>query len=173
MRLGLHHSNRRTRRHHHLQRHRVHRGLPAAPPAADPNQPQPTGSDYMSNFFNSDVGQSITGAPRRAAEGVVGSFGDIPSLVGGATEWGASWFRSPEEAKAEGEAAKNAADVISGTPSWLLRRGYNKVTGGDKPGEKFFSTEIHSHRIAGCCRRVAGDDAAVRAALRIADPGRP
>lgn len=80
-----------------------------------------------------DVAKSAGQGLRSVAENTVGQFGDIPGALGGIVEKGMSYITTPEEAKKAGGAAKTGADVVSGAPTWLLRRGYNMLTGNNEP----------------------------------------
>lgn len=92
-------------------------------------------------YVAKDVAKSGGQGLRNAAEGTVSQFGDLPAVGGSLIEKGLSYITSPEKAKEGGEAFKKGADVASGLPTWLARRTYRRLTGGDKPGEDFFSTE--------------------------------
>ena len=76
-----------------------------------------------------DVAKSAGQGLRSVAESTVGQFGDIPAALGGMVEKGVGYVASPEDAKKAGQAAKTGADVVSGAPTWLLRRGYKALTG--------------------------------------------
>lgn len=81
-----------------------------------------------------DMAKSAGQGLRSVAEGTVGQFGDIPGAVGKGVEWLVGKVGgSPQMAKGAGASAKTGADVVSGAPTWLMRRAYNAVTGNEEP----------------------------------------
>ncbi|WP_051614776.1 hypothetical protein [Phyllobacterium sp. UNC302MFCol5.2] len=78
-----------------------------------------------------DVALSSKQGLHEGAEGLVGQFGDVPNALGGIVSKIVSYVGSPEEAKQAGEYAKAGADVVSGAPTWLMRKGYNWLAGND------------------------------------------
>ncbi|MBZ9603999.1 hypothetical protein [Phyllobacterium chamaecytisi] len=80
-----------------------------------------------------DVVKSAGQGLREGVEGMVGQFGDIPNALGGIVEKVVGYVGSPEDAKQAGNAAKTGADVVSGLPTYTLRKAYDYFTGSDEP----------------------------------------
>ncbi|PSH66700.1 hypothetical protein CU102_17990 [Phyllobacterium brassicacearum] len=102
-------------------------------------------SDIPVAEFNSKIGlptqPSVAGdlvkstgqGLREGVEGIAGQFGDIPNALGGIVNKVVGYVASPEEAKQAGDAAKTGADVVSGLPTYTLRKAYDWLTGNDEP----------------------------------------
>jgi hypothetical protein len=130
------------------------------PPAAAPKQrapwlpppdvsretppPPQTGSDYIGNFLQSDIGQTIRGAPRRFVEGTLGAVGGMGELGAYGVGQGSRLFgNTPEEAAALQE--KIAApirektigpeDVQQYVTNPLFGKGYEPTTPAGKKAQ--------------------------------------
>ncbi|MBZ9654673.1 hypothetical protein [Phyllobacterium lublinensis] len=81
-----------------------------------------------------DVVKSSAQGLREGTEGIAGQFGDIPNTLGGLAEWMVGKVGgTPDQAREAGESAKYGADVVSGLPTYTIRKAYDLITGSDEP----------------------------------------